>query len=69
MSGEREVGSKGQIKKMEKHANAQLEGRRHGYSLHPGKELCWLVLGMIPSHILRLDGHVAFRSRTGLGAT
>lgn len=36
-------------KRMEEHAKALWEGRQHGYSLHPMKELCWLVLDMIPS--------------------
>lgn len=51
---------------MKEHAKARLEGREHGCSLHPVKELCWLVLGMDSfSHFLRLDGHVAFSSEPG----
>lgn len=34
---------------MGEHAKALWEGRQHGYSLQPMKELCWLVLDMIPS--------------------
>ena len=35
---------------MKEHARAKLGGRQHGYGPHPVKELCWLVLGMNPSH-------------------
>ena len=37
------------------------------YGSHPVKELCWLVLELIPSHFLRLDGRMAFSSRTREG--
>lgn len=63
--GDRELGSKEHIKKDEKYAKASLEGRQHGYSLRTVKELCWLVLGIIPSHFLRLDVSVAYISKTG----
>lgn len=66
MLGERDVGSKGHIKKDEGACRSLLEGRQQGCRLHPVKELCWLVLGMDSlSHFLRLDGHVAFSSAPG----
>lgn len=34
-------------KKDKEHAKALSEGRLYGYSLHPMKELCWLVLDLI----------------------
>lgn len=34
---------------LKEYAEDQLEGRQHGYSLYPVKELVWLVLDMSPS--------------------
>ena len=52
---------------MKEPAKAKLVGRQPGYGSHPVKELRWLVLGLSPSHLLRLDGRVAFSSRTREG--
>lgn len=47
VSGKREAESKRHIKRIEEHAKALLEGRQRDHSLHPMKELCWLVSDLI----------------------
>ena len=56
--GKREAESKQHIKRTEEHAKALLEGRQRGYSLHPTKALCWLVLDLIQFLTISDEMHV-----------